>query len=75
MTFDLISTILNGSQIGGRILDFEIIEKLVAINKIHNMFYINEEKRYIEFKTNNLNYNDINKQLESRLVLVETLLK
>lgn len=38
------------------------------------MFSINEEKGYIEFKYNNLNYKEINNKLESRFGLLKSLL-
>lgn len=34
------------------------------------MFVINEEKDYLEFKNNNLNFTKINKSLENKLELL-----
>lgn len=34
------------------------------------MFLINEEKDYLEFKNNNLNFTSINKSLENKLDLL-----
>ncbi|CAD8082481.1 unnamed protein product [Paramecium sonneborni] len=57
-----------------KVQDQEIlIEFLLQINKIHNMFLINEERRYIEFKYNNLTYQQINSKLEQRYNLLKAL--
>ncbi|CAD8093125.1 unnamed protein product [Paramecium sonneborni] len=50
-----------------------LIEYLLQINKIHNMLSINEEKRYIEFRYNNLTYKQINSKLENRINLIQQL--
>ncbi|CAD8162812.1 unnamed protein product [Paramecium octaurelia] len=50
-----------------------LIDLLLQINKIHSMFLINEEKHYIEFKYNSLNYKDINSKLENRYNLLKLL--
>ncbi|CAD8181814.1 unnamed protein product [Paramecium pentaurelia] len=57
-----------------KIQDYEyLIDLLLQINKIHNMFLINEEKHYIEFNYNNLNYKEINSKLENRFDLLKSL--
>ncbi|CAD8171506.1 unnamed protein product [Paramecium octaurelia] len=57
-----------------QIQDYEtLINLLLQVNNIHNMFTINEEKRYIQFKYNNLTYKEINSKLESKYELLNTL--
>ncbi|CAD8176085.1 unnamed protein product [Paramecium pentaurelia] len=54
--------------------DYEtLIGLLMNINNVHNMFSINEEKKYLEFKYNNLTYKEINSKLENRYDLLKSL--